>query len=142
MDSKKIITGTLAGGITYFLLGWVIYGMLMKDYMASNYNNCAMKSEDQMIWWALIVSNFTSALFIALVLSWRNMSGFGAGLKTAAILGFLICLSWDLSFYSMSTMFYGGRVMAVDILVGTVFFALGGGVIGAVMGMGDKPAGS
>ncbi|MBK8608530.1 MAG: hypothetical protein IPL84_00865 [Chitinophagaceae bacterium] len=36
MDIKKLLLGSIAGGITTYLLGWVIYGMLLMDFMDSH----------------------------------------------------------------------------------------------------------
>ncbi|MBN2892920.1 MAG: hypothetical protein JXL97_13720, partial [Bacteroidales bacterium] len=66
----KILRGTIFGGIAFFLLGWLVYGMLLMDFMAANSNNCAARLDDEMIWWAMIVSNLILALFITLVLKW------------------------------------------------------------------------
>lgn len=137
---KKIIYGGLAGGVAFFFLGWIIYGMLMADYMAANYNMCSMKPEEQMTWWALILSCFIWGFFMAYIYSRTNTSGFVGGMKMGACLGLMICAAYDLQFFSMTTMFYGMKPMVVDILVGTVNTAIGGGIVGAAMGMGNKTA--
>ena len=31
MNAKKLLAGGIVGGITYFLLGWIVYGMLLHD---------------------------------------------------------------------------------------------------------------
>jgi hypothetical protein len=82
-----------------------------------------------MIWWAIIVSNFTFALLLSLILKWSGARGFLDGLKTGAIFGFLMALSMDLSFYSMSTMFNNVTAIAVDVVVNTVAMAIIGLVI-------------
>ena len=133
MKTSKLLMGTLAGGIAFFLLGWLVYGMLMGGYMAENMNHCAMKPEAEWAWWALILSNFVSALLITLVLSWSNTSGFMGGAKIGGTLGLLIGLGFDLSFYSMSTMFLSFTVVIVDVLVYTVMTGIVGGVIGWVL---------
>ncbi|MEN9337145.1 MAG: hypothetical protein RLZZ500_2132 [Bacteroidota bacterium] len=32
MNAKKLLAGGIVGGIAYFLLGWVVYGMLLHDF--------------------------------------------------------------------------------------------------------------
>ena len=50
-----------------FLLGWLVYGVLFMDYMNANYNQCAMKPMEEMVWWALILSNFASGFLLAII---------------------------------------------------------------------------
>ncbi|MBK7856274.1 MAG: hypothetical protein IPJ79_16525 [Bacteroidetes bacterium] len=34
--NKKVIAAAIAGAITTFMLGWLIYGMLLMDFMEAN----------------------------------------------------------------------------------------------------------
>lgn len=138
MDSKKLLLGTLAGGVTSFLLGWLIYGILLDSFMKENSNQCFMKPMEEMVWWAMIASNLVIALLVTLVLTWSNVSGFMPGLQRAGLFGLLFGLSLDLGFYGMSTMFNNMTVMFVDVCACAVMTAISGGVIGAVMEMGAK----
>lgn len=141
MNTNKILIGTVVGGIAFFFMGWIVYGILLKDFMANNYNACMMKSEMDYVWWALIVSNFVWALIYAIILDWSNMRSMMGGLKTGALFGFLITLGFDLSFYSMSSMFTGGLgTVVIDVIVGVIYSAIGGALIGWVMGRGATEA--
>ena len=40
---KKIILGGLTGGFAYFMLGWLVYGVLLADFSKANYNQCAAR---------------------------------------------------------------------------------------------------
>jgi Na+/pantothenate symporter len=138
MKTSKILTGGIAGGITFFLLGWVIYGMLLMDYTTANYNQCASRPMQEMIWWALILSNLAFGFLLSVVFSWSNTTGAVAGAKVAVIIGLLLSVSMDFSYYSMSTMFSNLTAVFVDIIVFTVMSAITGVVVAWVMGMGKK----
>jgi hypothetical protein len=140
MNTNKIIPGGIAGGIAYFLLGWVIYGMLLMDYMAANTNQSVMRAMDDYQWWALMLGNLFSGLLLATIFSWSNIRGMAAGAKAGAVIGLLLSLSMDLMFYSMSTMYSDISVIVVDVIVSTVMTAIAGGVVGVVMDMGKTPA--
>lgn len=127
--NMKIIRGTLFGGITYFLMGWLVWGILLMDFYTANFNQCASRPEMEMIWWALIVSNLTTALFLTLFLKWSGAKGIVDGLKTGAIFGFLYSLSLDLGYYSMTTMFNNFTAIIVDVIVNTLVMAVIGLVI-------------
>lgn len=125
----KILRGTILGGIAYFLLGWLVWGILLMNFYTENLNQCSGRPETDMIWWAMIVSNLTFALLLTLILNWSGAKGIADGLKTGAIFGFLMGLSFDLSFYSMTTMFHNFSAIIVDVVVNTVVMAIIGMVI-------------
>ena len=138
MKTNKVIIGGLVGGVAFFFLGWIIYGMFLMDYLMANQNQCAMRPMEEMIWWSLILSNLAWAFAYAIIFSWSNISTFVGGLKAGIILGLLIATSIDLSFFSMTTMFNNLTIVVVDVLASTTMSAIGGGIIAAVMGMGKK----
>ena len=127
--NMKIIRGTVFGGIAFFFLGWLVYGILLMDFMSANLNACANRPEAEMVWWAMILSNLVLALLLTIVLNWSRASGWMDGVKTGALFGFLMGLSMDLSFYSMTTMYNNVSVVIVDVIVYTVMLAIVGMVI-------------
>ena len=128
MDAK-ILKGTVFGGIVYFLLGWLVYGILMADFSLTNYNQCMNRPSADMIWWAIILSNLIYALFLTLVLKWSGAKGWMDGLKTGALFGLLFASAIDFSYHSMTTMFNSVGAMMVDIMVSVVLAAIIGTVI-------------
>lgn len=139
MKNKTIIAG-LAAGVTFFLLGWIIYGMLLKDFMANNFNNCANRAEADMVWAALILSQFVWGYLLTVILSWANASGFSSGMQKGLIIGFLIETAMDLGMYSMLTVFNNMNAMIVDIAIVTIMCGIAGGVIGIILGSGKNQA--
>jgi hypothetical protein len=138
MKTSKIIFGGLAGGLAFFLLGWLVYGILLNNFMLNNYNNCSSRPMEDMVWWAIILSNLGMAFLIAIVIGWSNAKNIVDGIKIAAILGFMISASMDLSMYSMSTMFLNSKALIIDVVVSTVMWSVVGFVISMVMFMGKK----
>ncbi|MCX6231048.1 MAG: hypothetical protein NTZ33_05850 [Bacteroidetes bacterium] len=134
MKTSKILLGGLAGGVGFFFLGWIIYGMLLNSFTTANYNQCAARPMADMVWWAMIVSNLVYGLFLAIIFNWAKVEGIVAGVKTAAIIGFLMAVSMDLSYYSMSTTFLNFSAVIIDILAYTFMTVLVGIIIALVMG--------
>lgn len=133
MDAK-IWKGTLAGGVVYFVIGWIVYGMLLAGYLASNFNNCANRPQEDMVWWAIIVSNLIYALFLTLFLKWSGTSTLAGGLKMGALFGLFLTSTFDFSMYSMTTTFNNFSGLIVDVVVATVIAAIIGMVIVLVWG--------
>ncbi len=138
MKTSKILLGGIAGGLAFFLLGWVVYGMLLMDYTTANNNQCSMRPMQEMIWWAMIISNLAFGFLLSVVFSWSNTTSVMAGVKVAVIIGLLISISMDLSSYAMTSMFSNFTAVFVDIIAFTVMSAITGAVVALVMGMGKK----
>ena len=138
MKTNKILLGGIAGGVSFFLLGWLIYGVLLMNFTMANYNQCSMRPMEEMVWWAMILSNLAFGFLLSLICSWSNTTRLIDGAKVGAIIGLLLALSIDLSFYSMSTMFSNLKAIFVDIIAYTVMTAIVGAVVGWVLGMGKK----
>jgi len=120
----KILRGTLFGGITYFLLGWLVWGILLMDFMSANMNTCTNRPDGEMIWWAMILSNLAASLLLTLFLNWSKASGISSGLKLGTVFGFLYACIVDFSFWSMTTIYSSLTVLIVDLLISAVVFGL------------------
>jgi hypothetical protein len=138
MNTKKFFIGTLAGGIVFFFLGYLIYGKALADFF-SHHTSAApgsMKQMSEIIWWALILGNLASgALLSYIFLKLGNIGSFGSGAGTGAAIGLFVSLSMDLIRYAVENSF-DMTAMIVDVLVGIVMSAIAGGVIGVVLGRG------
>lgn len=134
MNANKILVAGVVGGIFAFLLGYVVWGILLKDALPDNVPGL-MRPESEMIYWALIVSNIIFGIFLSYIyVEWANISTWMTGARAGAILGFLITASYDLSFYSMSNMFGGMGELLMDIVANTVWSAIIGAFIGWWLG--------
>jgi len=138
MKTKKILLGGIAGGITFFLLGWIVYGMLLMDYTSANTNQSINKPMEEMTMWAMVLSNLAFGFLIAAGIVSSNQTGIMAGLKIGGTIGLLVSLSIDFGFYAMTTMFPTLAPLAVDVLVYTVLGAVTGLVVAWVAGMVKK----
>lgn len=63
-----------------------------------------------------------------------------AGIKVGGTIGLLMGIAFDISMYSMSSMFSNLTAVCVDIFVYAILTAITGGVVGLVMGAGKKNA--
>jgi hypothetical protein len=133
MNTKTMISGLL-GGLIYFILGWLIYGVLLKDSMGSDMPAGFMRADNEMIFWALILGNLGFGMAIAYILgSWSGVTTFAGGAKAAAMVTFLFALGFDLIFYATATVMPLSGV-AMDVVISTIMGAIAGGVIGWWLG--------
>lgn len=139
MKTKTLLAG-LVGGVTYFAMGFIIFGLVLgEDFMKNNFS-CTRASED-MVWWAMIASQILSGLLLAMVFDWSNTSGFMKGLVRATIFGIVYWLAVDLGFYSMYDIYINGlTTVAIDVFTGVAMIAVTGGVVGWMLGRGNTAA--
>lgn len=141
MNLQKIILGGIVAGVVFFLLGYLTYGMLLKDFMAANYSAPEnMRADADMIWWALGAGQLAAGLLLAYVIAKAGATSAGGGAGVGFVVGLLVCLSFDLTMYGVSTTLISLKGIAADVAVSAVSAAIAGAIAGAVMGMGKKAA--
>ncbi|KAA3637549.1 MAG: hypothetical protein DWQ02_06590 [Bacteroidetes bacterium] len=141
MNFTKLFVGTLIGGVVYFLLGWLVYGILLMDVMSIPEEfNSILYSEEEFNMVFMAVSCLVWGLLLTYVLlSWGGIKSFGAGLLPAAIIGALVALSLG---FSMASMYKFSEVpnVLIDSVATAVISGITGGVIGWYLGRGKAGA--
>lgn len=141
MNTNKFLIGGIIGGIVYFFLGWVVWGMLLIDFMKNNAGSATgvMKDEADMVWWALIVGNLLSGFLLSYVISKTGTKGAVPGTTIGAVVSLLVAGAFDFTMLGTSNIMTLNLVL-VDIAASVVVGAIVGAVIGLYMGMGNKTA--
>lgn len=122
MKTSKIILGGLAGTIAFFFLGWLVYGIILSDFTATNFNNCAARPDQEMIWGSIILSNLFMGFLVAMAIARTNVKTTPEAIFMSAALGLMIAAAMDFSMYSMSTTFLNTKAVLVDIGVATLLY--------------------
>lgn len=129
----KCVTASVAGGLVYFVLGWIIYGFIIQDSSAA---------AEPMIWAIGLGSLFLGAV-LALVLSWRGTTGAADAFKASA--GFGVLLGLCIGFTMMGTMepeasqFDTTKVIR-DAVIGALMYGVAGIAVAKVLGAGGGEA--
>lgn len=129
--------GGVAGGVIFFLLGWLIYGNLLTGFMSSNPGAAGniMRPEPNFLY--LIIGNLSLGFMIAYVFDKAGINKVGSGFVSGGILGLLIAVGYDCMIYATTTTI-SKKAMAADVLVTMVMAAVAGAVIAAICGMGKN----
>ena len=139
MVTKQFTMATLAGGVAAMVVGYVFYGMLLLDFYATNAGSATGVYKDVPIWWALILGQVLFAAFLTIIMGWRGDSSAGAGLKTGALVGLVLGLSVNFTFYGTSNI-ANLTATLVDPIISVIQMGITGAVIGAVLGMDSTVA--
>ena len=132
MDARKFIVGSVVGGIVYFVLGWLVFGVLLDSVMEGMRTPQAASIERmQPLMWAVGVACLLTGVLITYALGSRG--GAAAGAKVGAIVGLLLWGASDFMFYGFTTLStLSGTI--VDPLVSAVVSGIAGAVLGLVVG--------
>mgnify|MGYP006357159511 FL=1 len=139
MDIKKWVIGGITGGVLFFLLGWLIYGMLLTSFMESHMGAAGniMRTEPDFLY--LAIGNLAMGFAVAYVLLKANVSSMAGGFVTAGIFGLLIGVGFDCMMYATSTVI-SKTAMAADVAASTVMTAIVGAVVAMVIKKKKKTA--
>ncbi|HNU89301.1 MAG TPA: hypothetical protein PKJ94_13455 [Ferruginibacter sp.] len=139
MDLKKLFMGGIVGGILFFLLGWLIYGMLLMDFMNNHTGAAGNVSRSEPDFLYLAIGNLAMGFLLAYIFVKSNVNSMAGGFITGAVLGLLMSVGYDCMIYGTTTVI-SKTAMAADVAVSTVMTAIAGAVVAMVMGMGKKAA--
>ena len=133
----RLLAATVAGGVAFFVLGFIIYGLILDPtVMKPNMNPDAAKlMKDPPVWVFLVLANFVSAFLLAYIFDkWATISTFVGGLYGGAVVFFLMALSFQLMFAAFMNVSTSYIPAVADVIGSTILGGLAGGVIGFVLG--------
>lgn len=133
MDIKKLVVGGIVGGILFFFLGWLLYGMLLMDFMANNPGVVSGYSKETPDFLYLAIGNLLSGFMMAYIFIKANINTLMGGLIMAAVVGLLMAASYDCMMYA-TTSLVSKKMMLADVLASTAMSAVAGAVVGLLMG--------
>ncbi|MDB5232889.1 MAG: hypothetical protein JWN76_3694 [Chitinophagaceae bacterium] len=141
MSTKKFLTGALVGGIVFFFLGYLFYGVMLQDFMKQNAGTATNVDRDMsgFVWWALAAGNLAMGCLLSYVINKSNAASMQGGLKRGFIVFLLTGLSFDLMLYA-TTNIATLKGLSVDVATMAVIGAIAGAVTGWVCAMVGKTA--
>ncbi len=138
---KKLLLAALAGAIVQFLLGWLVYGLLLMNFMSSqstHYEGLMKEMNGASFIILIFISGLAMSFLLAYIFQrWAKIGTFLSGLTGGMIFGFFVSLSFDLSSYSMMNLMSVNAII-VDVIVATILTGIVGGVIAWILGMKSK----
>ena len=132
--NKNFVMATIAGGITLFVLGFLLYAVLLADFFA----NDAINPEP--IMWAVTLGQFLSAAFLTIILGWKGVTNAKEGFQAGAIIGAVMGLAYGLMMYGTMVGMHTIATLLGDTVVSLVVYGIGGAVIAVVLNRGAAEA--
>jgi hypothetical protein len=129
----RVCIATVVVGLFLFLVGFIVYGLLLGQFFAENYGQ-VMRSKEETKLWTYIVGCLLQALFLALIYhnAYKGGSPFAEGFKYGLYLALFVSLPYSL-------MVWGGmkvtcKGVCVDAIIGIVSLTIAGIITGLIYG--------
>ena len=130
--NKKIIIGSLVGGVVAYLVGGLLWGFLFADFYKANVTHYYGLMIDPPNMVGIAIGNLLWSLMIALLFDRMVILDFVKGATWGALLFFLVMSGMDLFFWASMNL-YPPNLLAVDVALNAVFGGIVGGVIALTM---------
>ena len=134
MDTKRLLTGTVVGGVVAFAMGFLLWGLLLASFFEGQMASAGLLREAPILW-AAVVGTLSIAMLVTLAIGWTGGASMMDGLKTGALVGFLFWLGGDLIIYANFNFSTLTGALA-DPVVELIRWGIAGAAIGAVSGGG------
>lgn len=133
MDMKKLLFGTLAGGLAFFVVGSLFYGILLAGFYESNLGSAIGVVREVPIWWALVISQFGFGAMLTYVFIHADVTTAAGGLKIGATFGLLFGVAIAFDLFGV-TNWSNVTVAFVEPVVTAARMAIAGSVVGWTLG--------
>jgi hypothetical protein len=141
MDVKRLAIGTIVGGITLYVVGYLIFELAFGSFYAANVGSAVGALRSPIFQWAIALGNFSFALLFTLALETRaGAPSIAKGFITGATIGFLALFGIDAIHYGFTNLFRY-VVVIIDPLLSAIHSGIAGAVIAAVLMRIPKSAG-
>ena len=130
---KKILIAIVAGGLTFFVVGGLIYAVLLAGFYEANLGSATGVLREVPVGWAMLISQLGMAALVTYVFLHAGVTSASDGLKTGAVFGLLFGVAISFDLYAV-TNWSNATVAFVEPVVTAVRVALAGGVIGWALG--------
>jgi hypothetical protein len=133
MDMKRLAIGTIVGGITLYVVGYLIFEILVLDFYLTNVIAVASAYRDASLQWAQAIGNLGLGALVTLgVMSRPDTPTIAGGFLIGAVIGFLVWFGADFTLYSLTNV-WTTTLLFVDSPLEAIHHGAAGAAIAAVL---------
>ena len=137
MNSKNILA-VLASTVAGFIVGGLIYGIILEGFMKANMVPLPGVMKNPPVFVAIVFANLAQAILFTWILKSMSVSKFFGGFLKILCVGALIGIMMDLFIYASMDMYKSFLGYFIDVLAFSVTSAVMGGVAALILGSGKK----
>ena len=136
---KRVVLAIAAGTVTLFVVGFVLYVVVLGDFYASNLGSATGVVREVPVPWAMIVAHVGFASMLAYVMLHAGVGSASHGLKVGATFGLLFGVAVAFDLFAV-TNWSNVTVPFVEPWVTATRMAIAGLVMGWALGRGPGSA--
>lgn len=133
MNLKRILISGFVGGIVYFFLGYLFYGVLFAGAMESPVAGIN-RPMDQMVWWSIILGSLLYGMLVAFVIGLTKTVKASTGIAVGSLLGLLVSSSFDFTMYATTYISSLNNIL-YDVAISTVIAAITAAIVAVTSGL-------
>lgn len=134
MDTRRLVIGTVVGGVTLFVLGYLIFDLAFAAFYAANAGSATGVARSEQLVWAVALGSLSYAALLTLGIGTKAASSnIATGAKVGAVAGFLLWFTADFILYGIQNVSNLTRT-TVDPLLESIRGGVSGGIISLVLG--------
>ena len=137
MDTKKLVTGVVVGGVTMFAVGYLIFDMAMADFYETNGAASFGVGREATLWSVVALGIASLATLVTLCIGWSGAKNAAQGFKIGGVVGFLVWFGVGLIMHGQFTI-STNILPLVDASLEIVRTGIGGAVIATVLGRSEE----
>ena len=140
MTLKRLAIGTACGAVTLCATGYAVFEIALGDFYAYalSAGSATGVAREQPLFWAVALGALSYSALVTLALDRAGSPSVGAGLRTGALVGFLVWFAADFMLYGISNVLNLTGAL-IDPVLEIVPSAITGGVIALVLGWIQAP---
>lgn len=141
--SKKFLLSSLGTTLVLFILNAIVFEAFLKNFFLNHpavspeFMKQLYRPDDQMIWWAVVLSAIAIGVFVTTAVYWSGARTFTSGLRSGFIFGILLLCSVDFGLYASTNNFTLSGAFA-DMLCSTTTVSLSGAVSAVLLALKKK----
>ncbi|MGH9255878.1 MAG: hypothetical protein ACRD3C_15065 [Vicinamibacterales bacterium] len=132
MDAKRLVMGTLVGGVVLFAVGYLIFDMAFASFYAANAGSATGVDRVPQLVWAVALGSLSYGALVTLAIGSRAGASIGSGATIGAVVGFLLWFTVDFILYGITNIQNLTRTV-VDPVLELVRGGIAGGVVALVL---------
>ena len=131
MTTQRFAIGTLVGGLILFFLGYLIFGIVFRDFFAANAGTATGVEKMPFDFVSLAIGQLAWGAALTLILGWASVSSVGQAARVSATVGLLFFFGIDLTMFATSNT-QNLKAAVVDPILAAALFGVAGAAIAAV----------
>jgi len=133
MDITRLAIGTIVGGITLYIVGYLIFDMALANFYAESLIDVDGAYRDAPVQWLQAVGNLLLGALVTLgIMSRAGTPSIAGGFAIGALIGFLAWGGADFSLVALMNV-WSPTIVLIDPLVEAIHHGTAGAVIAAVL---------